>query len=358
MIVRYLASVGPAIANHLWQSTMFVVVMWILTVLLRRNQARVRYALWLAASIKFLIPFSLLVWVGDVLPKLGQVTGTPHPVGYAALETLGKPFSNLDLAKGGSVGHAASVLERLSAAVPMVLAEVWLCGVVLVLLIWFVRWQQVSATLRRASPLVDGPELTILRRLDADARARIGIWVSKDSMEPGIFGIFRPVLIWPERLSEHLEREHVAAIMAHETMHVSRWDNLTAVVHMVVEAMFWFHPMVWWMERRMVEERERACDEAVVQLLGEPGVYAESLLRTCRFCGVADGLRVGHYGSGFEQKGSVDHDHAIGEADVQQEVRAVRGRCCCSCGAGGAWRDAHDSDVWATVARNRAVTDV
>jgi uncharacterized protein (TIGR03435 family) len=53
---------------------------------------------------------------------------------------------------------------------------------------------------------------------------------------------------------------------------------------MVVEAAFWFHPMVWWMERRMVEERERACDEAVVAMGSTPGVYAESLLKACRFC--------------------------------------------------------------------------
>jgi len=53
---------------------------------------------------------------------------------------------------------------------------------------------------------------------------------------------------------------------------------------MVVEAVFWFYPLVWWMERRMVEERERACDEAVVEMGSRPGIYAESLLKACRFC--------------------------------------------------------------------------
>lgn len=103
-------------------------------------------------------------------------------------------------------------------------------------------------------------------------------------MESGVFGIFRPVLIWPEGLSECLEDEHMTAILAHEMIHGQRLDNLTAAIHMVVEAAFWFHPVVWWMERRLVEERERACDEAVVQLGGEPGSYAEGLLKACRFC--------------------------------------------------------------------------
>ena len=67
------------------------------------------------------------------------------------------------------------------------------------------------------------------------------------------------------------------AMLAHEVAHVRRRDNLTAALHMLVEAMFWFHPLVWWMERRLVEERERACDEEVVEMGGD----AERMPRAC-----------------------------------------------------------------------------
>jgi hypothetical protein len=155
-----------------------------------------------------------------------------------------------------------------------------------VLLLWYARWRRVSATLRRATPVEEGREVEVLRRLEslAKARTRIALLRSQELMEPGIFGIFRPVLLWPERLSERLEDEHIEAILAHERTHVQRCDNLTAALHMAVEAAFWFHPIVWWVEARMVEERERACDEAVVQLGGRPEAYAESLLKACRFC--------------------------------------------------------------------------
>ena len=59
---------------------------------------------------------------------------------------------------------------------------------------------------------------------------------------------------------------------------------LLRLVHMVVEAVFWFHPLVWWLGARLVEERERACDEEVLQLGNPPQVYAESILKTCEFC--------------------------------------------------------------------------
>lgn len=53
---------------------------------------------------------------------------------------------------------------------------------------------------------------------------------------------------------------------------------------MLVEAVFWFHPLVWWISARLTEERERACDERVLELGSEPQVYAESILKTCEFC--------------------------------------------------------------------------
>ena len=131
-----------------------------------------------------------------------------------------------------------------------------------------------------------GREADLLRGLEerTGERRQIPLLLSRELMEPGIFGVFRPVLIWPERLSERLEDRHIEAILAHELIHARRRDNLTAALHMLVEALFWFHPIVWWMERRMVEERERACDEAVVETASKPGIYAESLLRACRFC--------------------------------------------------------------------------
>jgi uncharacterized protein (TIGR03435 family) len=107
---------------------------------------------------------------------------------------------------------------------------------------------------------------------------------SQELTEPGIFGIVRPRLLWPDGLSERLNEEEIEGMLAHELMHVRRRDNLIAAMHMVVEALFWFHPLVWWMERRMVAERERACDEAVVELGGRPEIYAEGLLKACRFC--------------------------------------------------------------------------
>jgi uncharacterized protein (TIGR03435 family) len=91
-------------------------------------------------------------------------------------------------------------------------------------------------------------------------------------------------LIWPAGISDRLDNPQLEAVLAHELGHVCRRDNLTAAMHMLVEAIFWFHPLVWWLGARLVEERERACDEDVLAFGSERRVYAESILKTCEFC--------------------------------------------------------------------------
>src|SRR5262249_3347860 len=90
-------------------------------------------------------------------------------------------------------------------------------------------------------------------------------------------------LLWPAGISDRLADAQLEAIVAHEVCHVRRRDNLAAAIHMAVEALFWFHPLVWWLGARLVDERENACDEPVLLIGGEPPAYAESILKTCQF---------------------------------------------------------------------------
>jgi len=277
---------APGLGNHLWQSTLFAAAAGLLTFLLRKNHARARYWLWLAASVKFLIPFSLLVGIGSYL-AWPHASPTANGGLYVVVEAISQPFSEPAMAIPAIAQAApAAAIPSLLHWLPALLVAVWLCGFVIVLLAWCVRWRRISAALRESAPLREGREAATLRRLEriAGTHRPIDIVLSRASLEPGIFGIVRPVLIWPEGISKHLEDAHLEAILAHEVWHVRRRDNLAAAIHMVVEALFWFHPLVWWLGARMVEERERACDEEVVELGSERQVYAESILKVCEFC--------------------------------------------------------------------------
>jgi uncharacterized protein (TIGR03435 family) len=134
--------------------------------------------------------------------------------------------------------------------------------------------------------LREGREVETLRRVERTKGIEkpIELRLSPTSLEPGIFGIVRPVLVWPNGISKQLEDSHLEAILAHELLHVRRRDNLAAAVHMLVEAIFWFYPLVWWIGGRLLEERERACDESVLDSGSDRKVYAESILKICEFC--------------------------------------------------------------------------
>jgi bla regulator protein BlaR1 len=286
---NYLASFGPGLANHLWQSTAFAAAAWFATIFLRKHSARVRYGLWLAASIKFLVPFSLLIAAGGLLPKPKQFVA---PAMYTAMQVTEQPFADLSSTSVTSLAQTLTLTRRITADIPAVLLTLWFAGVTVVLIVWWMRWRKASMCLHNAVTTDSGREREILHRLEArisgppDSPLRLKL--SAEKIEPSVYGIFRPVLVWPQHLSERLSDEHIEAIMTHELAHARRFDNAAAALHMLVESIFWLHPMVWWMERRMIDERERACDEAVVASGGNPDAYAEGILETCRFCVLSD----------------------------------------------------------------------
>jgi bla regulator protein blaR1 len=290
MIFKYFSELwstaAPAVGNHLWQSTLFAVVAGLLTLVLRKNHARARYWLWLAASLKFLVPFSLLVTVGSHLPWARGSRGTTAGLAFAA-EEVSQPFAQPMMPVTSQASPVSlKVFSSLPHLFPAILAAIWLCGFAFVLCVWWRRWRQISLALRDAVPLLEGREVDALRRLEhmGGIRKPTRILLSRTSLEPGIFGIARPVLVWPEGISGCLNDQQVETVLAHEVWHVRYRDNLTAAIHMTVEAILWFYPLVWFLGARLVEERERACDERVLELGNKANVYAESILKTCEFC--------------------------------------------------------------------------
>lgn len=277
-------AVALGLANHLWQSTLVAAAAALLALSLHNHRARARYWIWLAASIKFLVPFSLLVALGSHLAWQRHPAETMKPMLYLAIEEISQPFTQSEV-RAPALPAASQISAGLTHLFPLITA-VWLGGFLLVLIVWAIRWRRIAAAMRIASPSSQGRELAALRRIEriGGIRKPIALLLSKAALEPGIFGIASPALIWPEAISPRLEDAHLDAILAHEVWHVRRRDNLAAALHMLVEAIFWFHPLVWWLGARLVEERERACDEQVVAWGSNPQVYAESILKVCEFC--------------------------------------------------------------------------
>lgn len=248
--------------NHLWQSTLFASLAGLLTIALRRYPARARFWLWFAASVKFLLPFSLLVTLGNRLAPRAQLLAVAEPVTYLA-GVVSTPFVKM-----------APILDSTrasTASIATVLLALWLSGAVVVLTVWTLKWLRLRKLLLKAASPVD-------------LAAPIPVKSVAAPIEPGLVGVWRPVLLLPEGLTARLSSDEMHSFIAHELCHLRRHDNLTAAIHMAVEALFWFYPLTWWLGTRLVAEREHACDESVVTSGHDPQVYAGGLLKVCRFC--------------------------------------------------------------------------
>jgi bla regulator protein blaR1 len=270
-----------ALTNHLWQSTLFGAIAALLTLVLRKNHAAARYWLWLAASVKFLVPFALLINLGS---HWGWHKAQAQATVALAIDQFSRPFAPMNPAAVARVTTSAG--PSLANLIPILIVAVWSFGCIAVLLAWWMRWRRVAAIVRAAKPLQEGREVEALHRLEQAAGLRVPIEIVSSAVpiEPGVFGIWRPILLWPAGISSRLADAQLDAILAHEIVHVRRRDNLAAALHMSVEALFWFHPLVWWIGARLVEEREIACDSEVLRLQTAPEVYAEGVLKVCEYC--------------------------------------------------------------------------
>lgn len=243
--------------NHLWQSTLCAAAVWLLTLAVRKNRAAVRYWLWFAASLKFLVPFSLLVSAASHLEWRTTPVSAPPAIAFA-VEQVSQPFAL----------PVSTPAQAQSNPIPAILLVLWLIGVLIGIGFWLRWWRSIETVRHAARPL--------------SLNLPIPVMSAPGRLEPGVFGILKPVLLLPDGIADRLTPKQLEAVIVHELSHVGRRDNLTAAIHMVVETVFWFHPLVWWIRTRLVEERERACDEHVLRQ-ADPHVYAEGILNVCRF---------------------------------------------------------------------------
>lgn len=255
-----------ALVSHLWQSTVFGTAIAILVFVFRGSRARVRFWLWFTASLKFLIPFAPLVTLGS---HLHSATPTPAAT-FSIVLTVAEMSQPLF---DGPVSATSINPETLgSFTVAFAALMTWAAGFAALTFVRFRTWRRIRHAMTRGIPVISS----------RDVPSHVGVRAVVGLMEPAVVGIWRQTILVPLDIDKHLTRSQLSAVFAHELCHVRHRDNLTAAIHMVVEAVCWFHPAVWLIGAHLIDERERACDEEVLLSGGAPGVYADAILNVCK----------------------------------------------------------------------------
>ena len=270
------------VATHLLQSTACIGIAALLVFALRRAPARTRYTIWLFASLKFLVPLSLFTAAGTYLGAWTPPLATPRV--SVVMRWLDQSFLSwgFDQPAARAVALLPGDIDRLAL---LTLVALWAAGVVSLTIWRWRQWRELAVLAQGLPRLEQGREAEALERVARMMACPVRIQVLRcdASIEPGVLGVFQPKLFWPNRLSDRLSDAELESLLAHEVCHVSRRDNLTALIHVAVETLFWFHPAVWWVGSRLVSERERACDEEVLQMGTDNRSYAEGILKVCSF---------------------------------------------------------------------------
>jgi beta-lactamase regulating signal transducer with metallopeptidase domain len=135
--------------------------------------------------------------------------------------------------------------------------------------------------LRRTFTKVDS------QRLDEVTRATLQRYRENRNVElctsgrlsvPTAVGLIQPAVVIPAWLMDELSPAQLNQILLHELAHLRRWDDWTNLAQKIVKALFFFHPAVWWIEKKISLEREMACDDVVLAESDRPRAYAECLL--------------------------------------------------------------------------------
>ncbi len=210
-----------------------------------------------------------------VFPR--QSSSTRFAVWFAALlGTALIPLTGLPW-RAAALAPAPHALIDLPASWALYVFAVWVVLASMALFRVVIGLFELRRLRRYCTPVADAAWQQTIARI-CPAR-RIEILTSDRVNVPAAVGFFRPAIVVPARLLQELSAAELNQVLLHEVAHLRRWDDWTNMVQKFVRALLFFHPGVWWMERRISLEREMACDDAVIAETASPRAYAECLAR-------------------------------------------------------------------------------
>ncbi len=280
------------LAHFLWQGTVLALLSLILTRVLCKSPARVRYRIHVACLLGMV---ACVVMTFDWLsrpptlptpnPSLPEVVtlgdtarSEPTPIAISPSPTNTSPRA---------ISTDAPVVTQTPPTqsfqwqklLPYIMGLYWL-GVTAMLGRLILGLQGGQRLKRRSRPVED---VRILAALSQQARV-MGLSVTpavafcSRILVPTVVGVIKPTILLPLAFASNLTPEQMEMILAHELAHIRRLDPLINVLQRFIEAVLFFHPAVWFISYRIRVEREHCCDDLVVQGGAQAEAYAASLL--------------------------------------------------------------------------------
>jgi beta-lactamase regulating signal transducer with metallopeptidase domain/Leucine-rich repeat (LRR) protein len=298
---------GWVLVHSVWQLALIALVTLVLTWAMRRTSAQARYAMLLVAlAAMTLSPLATLLALPRPQPAPAVVPGemitVETPAGAARSIEAGptivfpddREFPNARVFPAAPAAPAAAKPPRLWEAIagewsrfeqaiaPRLdwIVGLWCLGVCLFACRPAIGLREIGRLRREGvSPVADNIAALLcdLARRMGLAR-RVAILKSARVEVPLVVGHLRPLILLPLSLASQMPVAQLEAILAHELAHVRRHDYLVNLWQTLVETVLFYHPAVWWLSRRMRQERENCCDDMAVAVVENRVEYGRALL--------------------------------------------------------------------------------
>jgi beta-lactamase regulating signal transducer with metallopeptidase domain len=274
-----------------WQALVLLASVSLLTRIYRSKSSALRHQIWLFGLIAVMTLPSLsllarrLPSLHPASPKLAYVAEAPRMVLDAAPQPS---FSISTTQEAGqpAPGPTPARPVRLSSVLQW-LFVMWIIGVIAVL----VKLAKSHLTLRRALKRSLPVGLEALGCNESEELcAAANLRLSSEVRSPVLCGLFRPTILLPSDITAWTTASERRAMIHHELAHVNRRDTLTNSLQIVLQTVFFFHPLVRYACRQLSLEREMACDDKVVEMGASAEVYAEGILKVAERSLVSDGV--------------------------------------------------------------------
>lgn len=257
----YLTQITNYLLIQSWQIAVLVTVMAVAAWALRNRSAHIRYLLWLIVLAKCLAPPLLRVPVA-VLPErtpnpAAVVTPVPTVV-EAAPETT---TSAKPLSLGSPLAYSRPELST-----HQWLAIGWLIGMLAFTCMMVVKAYRTVRWVHRDRKPLPRDVQNVINSLfvSLNLRKLPRMWLLDGIGQPFVWGALRGDIYLPAAFVRIGNDEHRRHILGHELSHVMRFDAAVNLLQTIAQTVFWFHPLVWWANRRIRAEREKCCDEMTI----------------------------------------------------------------------------------------------
>lgn len=279
---------GAVVVGLLWQGAIIGALVAFALPMTRKRSPNLRYALACAGLlvIAVLLPANFLVLRNDTLASAPEPVPTaPSSATNAQVSPGASAVSSIPSIPVHTVHKTdpptrprLTVTQWYHRCLPWV-GRLWAAGI-LCFALYDLAGLFALRRLRAKSTAVGEDIAALARRVQERLGVRVRVqirWLAGISSAL-VTGFFRTVILLPASMATRMTPDEIEAILAHEFAHIRRWDLWVNAFQRVVEALLFFHPVVWWLSKTIRHERERCCDELALQVYPDRARYVRALL--------------------------------------------------------------------------------